>query len=87
MGESSTANRHTVIKFRVSYDAKKPIAVKILLIRGGTVLHTFKGMTPLEIEYTDDKIPPNKKTYYRLMDSRKHLTSNPIFVTYKPKGF
>ena len=84
MGEASTTSRYPVIKFRVSYDAEKPIAVKILLIRGGTVLHTFKGMTPLEIEYKDDKIPINKKTYYRLLDSKKHLTSNPIFVTYKP---
>jgi hypothetical protein len=87
MGESFNATRHPVIKFKVSYDVEKPIAVKILLIRGGTVLHTFKGMTPLEIEYKDEKIPMNKKTYYRLMDSRKHLTSNPIFVTYKPGGF
>ena len=87
MGETSTTSRYPVIKFRVSYDTEKPIPVKILLIRGGTVLHTFKGMTPMEIEYTDDKVPPNKKTYYRLIDSKKHLTSNPIFVIYKPKGF
>jgi hypothetical protein len=86
MGETSTTSRYPVIKFRVSYDTEKPTPVKILLIRGGTVLHIFKGMTPMEIEYTDDKIPPNKKTYYRLIDSKKHLTSNPIFVNYKPEG-
>ncbi|MGD8982429.1 MAG: hypothetical protein PVH99_15800 [Desulfobacteraceae bacterium] len=86
MGETSTTSRYPVIKFRVSYDAEKPIPLKILLIRGGTVLHTFKGMTPMEMEYTDDKIPPNKKTYYRLIDSKKHLTSNPIFMTYKTEG-
>ena len=87
MGETVTTSRYPVIKFRVSYDAEKPTSLKILLIRGGTVLHEFEGMTPMEIEYTDDKIPPNKKTYYRLIDSRKHLTSNPIFVNYKPEGF
>ena len=87
MGETCTTSRHPVIKFRVSYDLEKPISLQILLIRGGTVLHTFGGISPVEIEYTDDKIPPNRKTYYRLMDSEKHLTSNPIFVTYKPEGF
>ncbi|MGD9074662.1 MAG: hypothetical protein PVJ69_05585 [Desulfobacteraceae bacterium] len=87
MGDTWTTSHYPVIKFRVSYDNEKPIPVKILLIRGGKVRQTFKGMTPMEIEYTDDKVPPNKKTYYRLIDSRKHLTSNPIFVTYKPKGF
>lgn len=87
MGETSTISRYPVIQFRVSYDTERPIPVKILLIRGGTVLHTFKGMTPMEIEYTDDKVPPDKKTYYRLIDSKKHLTSNPIFVIYKPEGF
>jgi hypothetical protein len=87
MGETLTTSRHPVIKFRVSYENEKAIPVNILLIRGGTLLHTFKDVTPMEIEYTDEKAPPNKKTYYRLMDSRKHLASNPIFVTYKPEGF
>jgi len=84
MGETWTTSHYPLIKFRVSYDSEKPLSVKILLIRGGTVLHTFEGMTPMEIEYTDDKLAPNEKTYYRLIDSRKHLTSNPIFVIYKP---
>lgn len=87
MGETATTSRYPVIKFRVSYETEKPASLQILLIRGGTVLHTFKGISPVEMEYTDEKAPPNKKTYYRLMDSRKHLVSNPIFVTYKPEGF
>ena len=87
MGETLTTSRYPVIKFRISYNSGKPRAVHILLIRGGTLLHTFKGKTPMEIEYTDEKAPPGERTYYRLMDSKKHLTSNPIFVTYKPKGF
>jgi hypothetical protein len=39
---------------------------------------------PMEIEYSDEKAPPNEKTYYRLIDKKKNLTSNPIFVLYKP---
>jgi hypothetical protein len=87
MGETLTTSRYPVIKFRVSYHNEKPIPLNILLIRGGTLLHTFKVVTPMEIEYTDEKVTPNEKTYYRLIDSKKHLTSNPIFVTYKPKEF
>jgi len=83
LGGTLTTSRYPVIKFRVSYNTDKPIPVNILLIRGGTLLHSFKGMAPMDIEYTDKKAPPNIKTYYRLIDSRKHLTSNPIFVTYK----
>jgi hypothetical protein len=86
MGETATTSQYPIIKFRVSYETEKPIPMKILLIRGGTVLDEFEGMPPMEIKYTDEEIPPEKKTYYRLIDSRKHLTSNPIFVKYRPEG-
>jgi len=87
MGETLTTAHYPVIRFRVSYNTQKSVPASILLIRGGTLLETFKGNTPLEIEYTDDQVPPSEKTYYRLVDAKKHLTSNPIFVTFKPKGF
>ncbi len=89
MGDTLTTSRFPVIKFKVSDDRerKRDKETSIDLIRGGTLLQTFKGKTPMEIEYTDQTAPPNEKTYYRLMDNRKHLTSNPIFVIYKPKGF
>jgi len=84
MGETLTTSRFPVIKFRVSYNTKKPIPISIRLIRGGTLIHTFNSETPMEVEYMDEKAPPGEKTYYRLVDNKKHLTSNPIFVRYDP---
>jgi len=52
------------------------------LIRGGEVIKTIKGTTPIELEYRDEGIPEGKQTYYRIMDSKEHLVSNPIFVVY-----
>ncbi|MFC1867258.1 hypothetical protein ACFL0H_03900 [Thermodesulfobacteriota bacterium] len=84
MGETLVTEKHPVIKFRISYDNQVLRSITLHLIRGGELLKTFKGETPMEIEYTDDKAPLHKKTYYRLIDHREHLASNPIFVTYKP---
>jgi len=55
----------------------------VFLIRGGEVIQTIKEKLPIEVEYLDKDIPVGEKTYYRIMDSKKHLTSNPIFVVYK----
>ena len=84
MGKTLTTSSFPVIKFRVSYNTEKSTPMSILLIRGGTLIQTFKSETPMEIEYMDKEAPPGEKSFYRLMDSRKHLTSNPIFVTYNP---
>jgi len=84
MGETLTTSHYPVIRFRVSYSSEKPKPMTILLIRVGSVIHTFKGETPIEVEYVDEEVPAGVKTYYRLMDSKKHLTSNPIFVIYNP---
>jgi hypothetical protein len=80
MGETLKTNRPPVIKFKVSFQGNKAGTVRILLIRGGTLLQTFEGDTPLQIQFTDEHLPMGDLTYYRLMDSRKHLTSNPVFV-------
>lgn len=84
MGETLTTAHFPTIKFRVSYNSEKQTPINLLLIRGGKLIHTFKGETPMEVEYVDEEAPPGEMTYYRLMDTRKHLTSNPIFVTYNP---
>jgi hypothetical protein len=89
MGETLTTPRFPLIAFSVSDDREKfrDKDITIHLIRGGTLIQTFKGKTPMEIKYRDDTAPQDEKTYYRLIDSRKHLTSNPIFIEYKPKEF
>ena len=84
MGETLITSRQPRIRFKITYpiDLKTPAAV--LLIRGGKLIRTFTGEQPLEVEYLDAGIPPQTLTYYRLMDSRKRLVSNPVFVKYVP---
>jgi hypothetical protein len=85
MGETLETSHFPLIKFRVSDQAmKKPITMA--LIRGGTLVETFRSGAPMEVEYLDKGIPPGEMTYYRLMDTRKHLTSNPIFIKYQPRS-
>ncbi|MFH1123178.1 MAG: hypothetical protein V1758_05900 [Pseudomonadota bacterium] len=84
MGETLRTARGPVIRFKVSFEPATPAPVTVYLIRGGTLIRTFEGTAPLEVEYADHDAPSGEMTYYRLIDSRKHLTSNPIFVRYEP---
>lgn len=84
MGETLTTSSMPVIRFKVSYDHPKEPSMKIFLIRDGRVIHTVEGIPPMEVEYVDTEAPAGQKTYYRIMDKKKHLISNPIFVTYRP---
>jgi hypothetical protein len=85
MGETLETSYFPLIKFRVTDQAmKKPITMA--LIRGGTLVGTFRSEAPMEVEYMDKGIRPGEMTYYRLMDTRKHLTSNPIFIKYRPRS-
>ena len=86
MGAMLKTSNVPVIKFRVSFQDGKPVPITLHLIRGGTLIKTFNSDTPMEVEYMDHEIPPGGTTYYRLMDAKKHLTSNPIFVRYSPLG-
>ncbi|MBW1999576.1 MAG: hypothetical protein JRJ29_16650 [Deltaproteobacteria bacterium] len=83
MGETLNASSSPLIKFKVSYYPETPAPITILLIRGGELVETFTGRAPLEIEYVDRSVTPGKMTFYRIMDGKKHLTSNPIFVVYR----
>ena len=62
----------------LSGDEKVPVTIHI--VRGGTLLRTLNGETPLEFELLDEGAPAGQMTTYRLVDSMKQLTSNPIFV-------
>lgn len=86
MGETLKTSRPPTIRFRISYNTEKSVPITILLIRGGELIHTFRGGTPMEVDYLDKEIPPGIKTYYRLVGSKNHLTSNPIFVRYERKA-
>lgn len=84
MGETLETSNFPLIKFKVSFGIKKKKPITMVLIRGGVLVETFRSEPPMEVEYLDKEIPPGQMTYYRLIDTMKHLTSNPIFVKYKP---
>jgi hypothetical protein len=81
LGETLSTSRYPRIRFRISVGAKEPMTV--MLIRGGTVIATFNGEARIDADYVDREIPSDTTTYYRIMDTRKHLTSNPIFVKHQ----
>jgi hypothetical protein len=80
MGETLTTSGAPVINFRISYKGEERVPMTIQLVRGGTLLRTVHGETPLEFELVDEGAPAGHRTYYRLVDTQKHLASNPIFV-------
>ncbi|MBW1803195.1 MAG: hypothetical protein JRJ85_20990 [Deltaproteobacteria bacterium] len=84
MGETLKTSRYPIIRFRVSYNNHQKAKMAVHLIRGGTLLQTFSSETPMEVAYVDKEIPRGKKTFYRLLDAKKNLASNPIFVEYHP---
>jgi len=84
MGGTLTTAQFPLIRFKISYETKESSPMTFFLIRGGEVIRTFIEKPPFEVEHLDKDIPLRKKTYYRIMDSNKFLTSNPIFVFYNP---
>jgi hypothetical protein len=84
MGETLTTADFPMIRFRISHKGDGKIPMTIHVVRGGTLLRTLNGETPMEFELMDEGVPAGRMTYYRLMDTQKHLASNPIFVKYKP---
>ncbi len=85
MGETLITAEPPIITFKLTMNGEKSRTETIYLIRGGKLLHTYTGKLPLEIDYVDTTVPPGQKTYYRLMDKKKHFVSNPIFVEYRPE--
>jgi hypothetical protein len=84
MGETLITGQYPVIQFKVSHRVEKQGRMTLLLIRGGRVIHTWEGKTPMEVKYVDREIENGRETFYRVMDSRKLLISNPLFVKYGP---
>jgi hypothetical protein len=85
MGAELSLSSYPVIQAKVVSDDSVQHAVKVLLVKGGSVLHQVEGQTPLEFVF-DDKAPWAGKGYYRLEaqgGSAGKLLSNPIFVDRK----
>ncbi len=71
-------------RIRIAVSAGSPGAGKearLRLIRSGTVIHTARGLLPLQVDFTDIDAPPGKKIYYRMdLTGDGAIVSNPIFV-------
>jgi len=85
MGETLTTFSPPVIRFSVSMNSDQQKPMTLLLVRGGTLIKTFGGQVPIQVEYTDHEAPKGEMTFYRLIDTNKQLASNPIFVKYMEK--
>ncbi len=80
-GETLGAGPGPVVRLRLAASDGSVRQISVDLIRGGEVVRSFEGATPMAVEFTD--AAPWGKTYYRVAargegDSR--LLSNPIFV-------
>ncbi len=83
-GEEMRVNSSPEINIHVTLSSpEEGHSVEVRLIRGGKLLKTFSGDTPLILNYVDESFKPNSKTYYRLdvRDKKSRIiVSNPIFV-------
>lgn len=86
MGEELTLKGLAEVHIHVSEsNPESGNKVAVRLMRGGHLLQTFSGKTPLAIHFRDEHSEPGQKTYYRLDIKDKKgriIVSNPIFVTY-----
>lgn len=71
-------------KIHVSIEAAdhEPHKAKVRLIRGGELLETFQGRTPMAISYEDAAQTVTGKTYYRVDVTGEigQIVANPIFI-------
>jgi hypothetical protein len=82
-GDEIILERNPRIRIAVSGGAAGKNAVQVRLIRSGTLIQTFEGTLPLDIDYTDFLETPGEKIYYRMdMTGNGIIVSNPIFVKF-----
>ena len=81
-GEEIFVQGPAVVSVRISASDGRPYPVKLVIVRGGTVLPIIEGTTPLRIDFADDA-DWTGRSFYRLEAQGKgdsRLLSNPIFV-------
>lgn len=82
-GDMLVLKQNPRIRMTVSGGTDGKEEVRVRLIRSGTVIQTFKGTLPLNIDYTDPLETPGAKIYYRMdMTGYGTIVSNPIFVKF-----
>lgn len=84
-GEELSLPRNPRIRIRLSGGEEGKHEVQVRLIRSGTLIQTFVGTLPLDIDYVDEWEAPGERIYYRMdMSGHGKIVSNPIFVTCAP---
>ncbi|MBU1149993.1 MAG: hypothetical protein KJ800_03470 [Proteobacteria bacterium] len=82
-GDELSLARTPRIRITVSGGTEGNDTVQVRLIRSGTLIQTFRGTLPLDIDYTDPLETPGEKVYYRMdMTGYGIIVSNPIFVKF-----
>jgi hypothetical protein len=85
LGQELDLQGYPLVEGRLSASDGSRRMVNVLLIRGGEIMESFKGETPLEFHFVDQDQPAGK-TFYRLdvRGAAGRLLSNPIFVSFHP---
>jgi len=84
-GEELTLPRNPRIRIRLSGGGAAANQVQVRLIRSGSLIQTFVGTLPLDIDYLDVLETPGERVYYRMdMSGAGKIVSNPIFVKFAP---
>jgi len=86
LGQELDLQGYPLVEGRLSASDGSRRMVDVSLIRGGAIMESFKGETPLEFHFVDQDQRAGKM-FYRL-DVRGRgvgrLLSNPIFVNFHP---
>jgi cell division septation protein DedD len=86
MGEEIQVTKTSVISGKLSAVDAGCYHVRVLLVKGGDIMQSFEGQTPIDFLFEDNEIFSGK-TFYRLIvegDKAGKIISNPIFVKKNP---
>ena len=82
-GDTINVNGFPKIRIAISSVGSAQNAVKVRLIRSGTLIGTFEEKLPFQIEHIDQYFKPGEKIYYRIdIRGPGTIVSNPIFATF-----
>jgi len=88
MVSARVGDRPEVVADLQATDGRR-MEIQVRLVRGGSVVHTLRGETPITIRWTDDALLDGAKAFYRL-EARgpggHWILSNPIFVRVMREG-
>jgi hypothetical protein len=81
-GEEISVQGPTLVRVRISASDGRPYPMRLVVVRGGSVLAAIEGTTPMEVDVTDDG-DWTGRSFYRLeaqAEGDSRLLSNPIFA-------